>query len=84
LNGTCTPLNTTFPDSTCTSGWSCPIGNCTIQNYTIGAMTSTVSNNDCDDFEAGGGAGEPTSGSIVTFLSTAVVAVGVGMLVGGW
>ena len=72
LNGTCTPLNTTFPDSTCTSGWSCPIGNCTAGDYTIGEMTSTVSVNNCSLFE-----NEPTSGStmIASVVSATVVVV---------
>jgi len=83
LNGTCTPLNTTFPDSTCTSGWSCPIGNCSSGDYTIVEMTSAVTVNDCTPF--GMEEEQETSGSIMSVLSTTVVAVAtVTMLVGGW
>ena len=68
LNGTCTPLNTTFPDSTCTSGWSCPIGNCTEGDYTIGEMTSTISVNNCSLFAnvpLGSPTKTPRSGSTI-------------------
>jgi hypothetical protein len=77
LNGTCTPLNTTFPDSTCTSGWSCPIGNCTEDDYTIGEMTSTISVNNCSLFAnvpLGSPTKTPRSGStVVTNVMSATI-----------
>lgn len=84
LNGTCTPLNTTFPDSTCTSGWSCPIGNCTEGNYTIEAMTSSITINDCSEFEVPVEPAAVTSGSVRQVLSAAVAfGATITMLVGG-
>lgn len=81
-NGTCDPLNSTFPDYTCTSGYTCDF-NCTVRNYSLPEMTSFITNSDCskyvevEDHEASG------CSSTVTVLST-VFAVASAMIVFSW
>jgi hypothetical protein len=68
-NGTCDPLNSTFPDNTCTIGFECD-SICTDTNYTIEDITSFITDNDCNEKTVG------TSGSsnVVIVLSTVFAA----------
>lgn len=59
-NGTCTPSNTTFPDSSCGAGWFCPDG-CPVGNYRIVTMTSSITANNCADFASSAGTAAPSA-----------------------
>jgi hypothetical protein len=68
-NGTCDPLDSTFSDGTCSTGFECK-SNCAEANHTIVDITSFITNADCnkDSAVASG------SSNVGTILSTSFAA----------
>lgn len=69
VNGTCDPLNSTFPDYTCTAGYTCD-SDCTVRNFSLPEMTSVITDSDLS--KCVGDTRSETSGcsNVVTVLST--------------
>lgn len=83
-NGTCDPLNTTFPDNTCTLGYSCD-DNCTVKEYVIHNISTIITDNDCSQYDYTNDTSlDRTSGSHAMALMSSVVVAATVTILFGW